>query len=132
VNGSGPRPRRHRLDLTPTVAAARVGRRFVRERLVGVLGADELDTVELLTSEVVTNAVVHTRTPTELQVVVWGDRVRVEVADGSTGPPVKQARLDLTALSGRGLRIVDALSSDWGVDTYDHGKRVWFEVYRTD
>jgi anti-sigma regulatory factor (Ser/Thr protein kinase) len=124
------RPRRHRLDLLPTTAAAGAGRRFVRERLVGLMASDELDTVELLTSEVVTNAVVHAGTTSELQLVVWDDRVRVEVVDGGGGMPAKRTDLPLTADSGRGLQIVDSLASDWGVEMGTQGKRVWFEVAR--
>jgi anti-sigma regulatory factor (Ser/Thr protein kinase) len=89
-----------------------------------------VDVVELLTSEVVTNALLHASSAEELVVQLETNRVRVEVSDSSTDPPV-QRRIEVAAASGRGLTIVDALSSKWGVQHPPNGgKRVWFEVRR--
>jgi anti-sigma regulatory factor (Ser/Thr protein kinase) len=107
----------------------RTARRFVRD----VLEDSELDnnvveTVELLTSEVITNALVHARSAPELAVRVRREAVRVEVVDVSPVIPIRRA-VDATAVSGRGIAIVDSLASEWGVsDLSDHGKTVWFEV----
>ena len=90
---------------------------------------ERLDVIVLLTSEVVTNAVLHARTEAQLTVLVTTAAVRVEVADGEPRRPVPRvAAVDDT--SGRGMQLVDALSSRWGVDPTADGKLVWFEVDR--
>ncbi len=86
-----------------------------------------VDTVELLTSEVVTNAIVHTRSAPALVVRLAGARVRVEVHDGSSAVPLVH-RPDPYAESGHGMTIVSRLARAWGVDHVPTGKRVWFEV----
>ncbi len=88
------------------------------------------DTTEigvLLTTELVTNAIVHARTDFALRVTTSQERLRVEVSDSSQDP----ARLvPIHGLEdhGRGLHLVDALSASWGVDWRDEGKAVWFEL----
>ena len=86
------------------------------------------DTILLLTSEVATNAAIHTVGKFEVAVEsLENGGVRVAVTDDS--PQVPQPRLaPLDATSGRGLSVVDALASAWGVDDHGHGKVVWFEV----
>ena len=104
-----------------SVARARA---LLAQRLIG-LGDESLDVVSLLTSELVTNAVRHGSGPVGLH-VDWGNgTVRVEVHDQSPEWPVTRA-MDRTALSGRGLRLVDGLSTDWGVLAGKPGKTVWF------
>ena len=93
-----------------------------------MVGLRVVDTVELLTSEVVTNALVHARSAPDLLVFVRHDVVRVEVCDGSPDEPVLQ-QFDPESASGRGIAIVEQLASGWGVERMpDVGKRVWFEV----
>jgi anti-sigma regulatory factor (Ser/Thr protein kinase) len=91
------------------------------------VAAHVVDTVELLTSEVVTNAIVHAESAPELVVRVADARVRVEVHDGSSAVPVV-LHPDPYAQAGRGMTIVDRLAQDWGVEHVPSGKRVWFEV----
>jgi two-component sensor histidine kinase len=87
-----------------------------------------VDVVELLTSELVTNALLHASSAEEMVIQLAATRVRVEVSDSSPEPPV-QRRIDVSAASGRGLTIVDAIAVKWGVDrNRQGGKRVWFEV----
>lgn len=91
----------------------------------------QAETVLLLTSEVVTNAVVHGgphKRGAEIQVRVehFDGRIRVEVADASEALPVLGANSQLE--SGRGLVLVDILANLWGVTPTDSGKIVWFEV----
>ena len=93
--------------------------RHVNERVI--------HTVELLTSEVVTNAILHAECPCVLVVRITRGRVRVEVQDTSRAMPVRRKPSPLAA-SGRGMTIVDKLAKDWGVDHLPGGKRVWFEV----
>lgn len=85
------------------------------------------ETVELLTSEVVTNAIVHANAAPSLVVRLGRGRVRVEVHDQHGDVPVHR-RPDPLASSGRGMEIVDQLAREWGVEHVPNGKRVWFEV----
>ncbi len=78
-------------------------------------------------SELVTNAVIHGRSAVTVEVVVRHARLRVEVSDDGEGLPRVQP-LDDAVPSGRGLRIVGVLASDWGVATNTRGKTVWFEL----
>ena len=107
-----------------SVAAAR---RFVAELLERWGRDDQVDDVTLLTSEVVTNAVMHAGSDVDVRVSLVGAVVRVEVGDHDPEPPVVRDTPVLT--SGRGLRIVEEVAVDWG--TYpvpENGKVVWFEV----
>ena len=92
------------------------------------LPVKSLEVVLLLASELVTNAVRHGVGPVGVH-LVWGDGgVRVEVEDQSPGWPVVQA-MDPDALSGRGLTLVEGLSSGWGVLAGGTGKAVWFTFH---
>ncbi|EYT78276.1 serine/threonine protein phosphatase [Streptomyces sp. Tu 6176] len=84
---------------------------------------------ELVASELVTNAVRHARGPDGGMTVTrtGHTKVRVAVTDGS--PLLPRLRVaDLLAETGRGLRLVDGLSQDWGVTPCVRGKSVWAEV----
>lgn len=93
------------------------------------IGGTANQVVELLTAEVVANAVVHGPTGAEVavKVVRKPGGVRVEVCDQSTELPTIRP-LTGPPLGGRGLTIVDTLASAWGVAPLDGGKIVWFEV----
>jgi two-component sensor histidine kinase len=78
-------------------------------------------------AEVVTNAVVHARTPFTVSVGRQGELVHVEVADGSSELPVPKAA-SLQAPTGLGLRIVEEISTRWGAEATPDGKKVWFDV----
>jgi anti-sigma regulatory factor (Ser/Thr protein kinase) len=84
----------------------------------------------LLTSELVTNVVAHAHTSCHLGVELFPDVVRVSVSDES-GAPLQPRNAKLQDESGRGLSLVEALSSNWGIITHMTGKTVWFEVPRT-
>ena len=102
------------------------------------LGRWELDELlpdaELLVSELVTNAVLHSRGDVSLTLAVADGLLEVGVTDpGPRLPP--QRRLESrtagppwTAEGGRGLRLVDRLSVEWGVVTLSQGKQVWFRL----
>ncbi len=83
--------------------------------------------VELLTSELVTNAVVHAGGPLVVEVVDDGDGVVVAVADRTEDLP-RQRPAAPADPGGRGLGILSAVASSWGVERVEHGKRVWFKV----
>lgn len=110
-------------------AAARTARRVVAACCEhAATGAECTDAAVLLTSEVVTNAVLHGGGEVQLAVDAGEMRVRVEVSDDEQRRPAVP-HVDDEAEGGRGLMIVDALASAWGVtDSPRGGKIVWFEV----
>jgi len=95
--------------------------------LAADVGAHCLDTVVLLTSEIVTNAVLHASGCVRLRVWLNPAWVRVEVADSSPVPPTLR-NYGPEAATGRGMRLVSTLTTRWGVDPDPDGKSVWFEV----
>jgi anti-sigma regulatory factor (Ser/Thr protein kinase) len=117
------------LRLPGVLASVREGRMFARD-VVREWGLDGLvDDVQLGTSELITNAVRHAGT--DLAVSLRLDtRLVVEVRDSDPDLRHPGAALDhdLLATSGRGLHIVAAISSDWGVTSIPGGKAVWFAL----
>ncbi|GHF57891.1 ATP-binding protein [Streptomyces mashuensis] len=140
------------MEVGPDPAEVGRARRWARSRLTGTgIGADEplVETLLLLVSELVTNAVVHTGGPAVLRMLFPGGggaaaagvtagcrgvrggsalrTVRVEVADVSARPPRPRcaARGDT---GGRGLELVEGLADRWGWHREGAGKRIWCEV----
>lgn len=105
-------------------------RRFVAATLRGWGCSDLVDSVSLLVSELVTNAVVHAHSEVELVVHLQRDRVRVEVIDAAD-EVVHRRDASSEAQSGRGMALIEALATSWGIDTLLAGKSIWFEVPRT-
>ena len=77
--------------------------------------------LELLVSELVTNAVLHARSSARLTIERTGDRVRVTVADDSAERP-RLRDYGADAVTGRGIFLVDQISETWGVDAADDGQ----------
>ncbi len=141
------------MEVRPDPAEVSRARRWARSRLAGSgIGADEplAETLILLISELVTNAVVHTGCPAVLRMrfpaqsgAAGGDgaaepstdkgpelgTVRVEVADASARAP-RQRRAHEEATNGRGLELVDGLADRWGWQPEGAGKRIWCEIDR--
>lgn len=111
------------LDLPSDSSAPRLARAAVSERLGDHPRHDDL---LLCVSEVVTNAVLHAGSASQLRVRTEGDRLVVEVVDRSPTLPTRRQH-DLQAPTGRGLRLLDALTVAWGTTPSDGGKIVWFE-----
>lgn len=112
------------------LASGRAARRFMEETLEQWDCGELLDSVNLLVTELVTNAVVHAESGAEVAVVLTSRVLRVEVTDHGTGDfePRRAADLDT---SGRGIALVDTLSTRWGTDPRaDGGKVIWFEMER--
>ncbi|MDR3081287.1 MAG: SpoIIE family protein phosphatase [Streptomyces sp.] len=113
-----------------SVASARS---FVRDTLQGWGFADIVDDAVVLTSELVTNAVVHAGTSAEVLCLRSDDGVRIEVADRY---PEREIPLQTTAVSmgspdregGRGLQLCAALAGRWGVEYTPTHKQVWFQL----
>jgi len=122
-------PREARLRLRADTSDIAVVRRLLR-RLLSSWRLDALveeGDAELLATETATNAVRHAGTDATVVVRYLGDRIRVEVGDGSTVLPRIRVP-DADEPGGRGLPLVEALSSGWGVTETVQGKWVWFEV----
>lgn len=132
-----------RCDCTAEATSVRRARLFVVDKLQE-WGRDELvDTAALLTSELATNAVVHTGRPYSVRVGRRRRGIRVEVADSAPEPPHLKAPLPLDGTSEvghldgsdasperlfSGLGMVDAVAARWGSDPAASGKVVWFEL----
>jgi anti-sigma regulatory factor (Ser/Thr protein kinase) len=115
------------VDLPPEPSSATRARTLARQRLEASCSNETLETVALLVTELVTNAILHARTPLLLTMESGPDAVRISVEDRSREEPALQ-RYDADAVTGRGLALVDELASSWGVDTTPWGKIVWCEV----
>ncbi|WP_232837755.1 ATP-binding protein [Streptomyces atratus] len=127
------------LEVGPDPAEVGRARRWARSRLVGSGIRDDeplAETLILLISELVTNAVVHTGCPAVLRMLFGAAEtagtagtVRVEVADTSCRPP-QQRHAAGEDTGGRGLELVDGLADRWGWQPEGAGKRIWCEVDR--
>jgi anti-sigma regulatory factor (Ser/Thr protein kinase) len=110
-----------------------IARRFAARSGCREHGVDLLDDALLLISELVTNSVLHGGPPIVLAVDCDGRGLRVTVRDGGPTMPARRTA-DAAAVSGRGMSLVDLLSSTWGVapvaDAHGPGKEVWFELRR--
>jgi anti-sigma regulatory factor (Ser/Thr protein kinase)/anti-anti-sigma regulatory factor len=81
--------------------------------------------IEVVVSELVTNAVRHARTPSELTMRISGRYLHVAVQDGSTAQPTAGLPADDLASGGRGMHIVAGVAHSWGIHTTVGGKVVW-------
>ena len=115
------------LRLPSSLDAPRDARAFARQTLAD-WGLDEhVHTVELLTTELVANVVVHVDVPVAVRLTCGSDGLRVEVDDPSpVVPELRHPTADDT--HGRGILLVDALARRWGTEQRDTGKTVWFEL----
>jgi anti-sigma regulatory factor (Ser/Thr protein kinase) len=111
-------------------AALRDVRRFVRD-ILRAWGEDPLDgALEVVTSELATNAVQHARSPFRVSISRGPAGIRVAVRDTSRVRPA-QVSGNRARPGGRGVRLVAALSASWGVVEEHDGKTVWAEVERS-
>lgn len=119
---------RRSATLAPEASSPGTARALLRDALVEAGQLRWLDAAELACTEVVTNAVLHARTPVALTVEVDPVQVRVEVRDGSPLLPL-QTDYDDQATTGRGMALVAAITSEHGIqDAGPYGKTVWFSV----
>lgn len=115
------------LALPADTAAVRQARHFARDYCSSAgVAAEATDRVVLLTSQVVTNALLHGRSAARLSVTMMGGLVLVEVGDDSRRHPYEVERSN-EAEEGRGLLLL-GLAQRWGVRDETVGKTVWFEV----
>ncbi|TGZ12713.1 hypothetical protein DV517_67970 [Streptomyces sp. S816] len=120
-------------SFEPVGRSVATARSFVRDTLQGWGFADIVDDAVVLTSELVTNAVVHAGTHAEVLCLRTADGVRIEVSDQY---PEREVPLQNSASpmaspdreGGRGLQLCAALASRWGVDYTPTHKHVWFQL----
>jgi anti-sigma regulatory factor (Ser/Thr protein kinase) len=137
VPSDGPIPASWRIALPHSTAAVPVARALIRTALTDIdSSADSIDTAELLTAELVANAVEHTAgdDPIELVVELLESGYQVEVHDRDPGSPGDLSRPgpgsapDPWQEHGRGLLLIRTLSSSCGHRPTEHGKAVWFTL----
>lgn len=120
-----------RLRLPSTARAPRDARLFLTDHACPAhVHAAAVETASLLVSELVTNAVRHAAPPLRLVVGCARAWLVVEVSDGSPDPPQDSGR-SVGSLSegGRGLPLIEALSSEWGWRAVPRdGKVTWFRL----
>ena len=115
------------LEFAPDHTAAARARQFVAQTLRAWGLEEAVEDAELLVSELVTNAILHARSPATVTIDRDGTRLRVAVCDSSPSPP-RLRDYGPDAVTGRGLLLVDRIARRWGVEMNGEGKCVWFEV----
>jgi anti-sigma regulatory factor (Ser/Thr protein kinase) len=118
------------FELPGVPSSATKARHFACDQ-VAHFSAELSDTVAILVTELVTNAILHARTDLRVGIEIRPPVVRLSVTDQSTRLPVLRhyAPDDVT---GRGLALIDALADSWGVDLTEEGKSVWCEILMSD
>ena len=121
-------PARFEKELQRNREAPRIARRSLVDWIGSALAPEGLDDAKLLTSELVSNAVLHGRGKIVLRAQLDDDSVLVEVIDEGKGFERGVRRQEFDDLHGRGLAIVDAQASRWGI--HEGTTHVWFELER--
>jgi len=124
-------PTVRRLTLPAELRSPGAARAAVRSVAVEVGLTDLLDEALLLTTELVTNVVVHANTDATLEVLADSSGLTVTVLDGLPGPILGPAAVDGAEFNeerGRGLLLVDRLAARWGTVHHPDGKGVWFHL----
>lgn len=120
--------RRACLELADHPDAVRLGRRFVTSEVAARGMSGLVEDAALVVGELLANARQHGRPPVTVCVSGGGNALRIEVSDGSPRSPIRSTR-NLSNMTGRGLALVEAVTSRWGVDRGPgNGKTVWAEV----
>ncbi len=121
-----------RVALDKSLRSPGTARRFVAQALLDLVSRDDVESVALIVSELVTNAVLHAGTACEVHLVLDGRTLRLRVLDGDDRPPVRRLAFTDELSTGRGLRLLEVLSLRWGVEPTSPpeppGKAVWCDV----
>ena len=115
------------LDLPPTARSTREARHFVDATLTDWDLTALRDTALLLTSEVVTNSVLHARSRVHVEILRADDGVTIEVSDASVRTPIRRAQSG-DATTGRGIDLLEQLASSWDVTVRSDGKTISFSL----
>ncbi|HET6360088.1 SpoIIE family protein phosphatase [Streptomyces sp.] len=127
-DGIGVRPLRVSWTVWRLPDAVAHARRFTSRTLRSWQVTEEADTILLIVSELVTNALVHTQGQVRLDFTLAGARLRVAVSDTSPRAPVKPSNVNWDATGGRGILLVQAVSASYGSVPLSGGKQVWADV----
>jgi anti-sigma regulatory factor (Ser/Thr protein kinase) len=111
----------------PELTAPRAARLMLHEALERWDQRAVLDDAALILSELVTNAVVHARSPLEVSIRHHDGKLRLSVHDQSPARP-RLGKADCEPGTGRGLRLIAELAADWGIAPSGPGKVVWAEL----
>lgn len=107
-------------------------RLFLSEALQSFEVEVDKDAAHLLTSEIASNAVRHGKEPIDVSVSVEEEGLRVSIFDRGSGFNPDELSFDQSLSAdtegGRGLQLVQLLSSEWGVRRRDEGTEVWFRL----
>ncbi|MFB7500167.1 SpoIIE family protein phosphatase [Streptomyces sp. NPDC056161] len=134
AGGEGVPPRTGSLHIQQRdLHGVKAARSFVDDRLSSWGLAEISDTLRLIVSEIVTNALIHAGSDVDLRLRAFADHVRLEVRDSDSNPPVPSPLAlaeeeNAQAEHGRGLLIVEALSNQWNTSPNGRGKTVWLDV----
>jgi anti-sigma regulatory factor (Ser/Thr protein kinase) len=118
----------HRINLPADASSCPAARKFVVD-LLAEAPEEVRSSAGLLTSEAVTNAVLHAAGPITIDVRQQGDRYRVEIRDLGRLPPTEK-HYDPDDTTGRGVQLLNRLATAWGWQPTRSGKVVWFELAR--
>lgn len=112
------------VTLPGATSSVPTARRFVESLLTSWGHADLGWAAAMCVSELAGNCALHARTDFTIRVHLTDDVLRIEVSDGSLRVPAQRSYGE-EATTGRGLRLVEAYASSWGVETSASGKTVW-------
>ena len=116
------------VTLPGATSSVPTARHFVESILTAWGQPEHGWTAALLISELSANCALHARTDFTVRVELADDAVRLAVTDGSRrSPAVRDYGTEAT--TGRGLRMVGQLATQWGVDLHEDGKTVWALIH---
>ncbi len=119
------------MTLSAELSSIGAARTFLRQTLAGWDEAGYDHGAAQVLTELATNAALHTRSPYTVRLVLEPTTLLVEVSDSSPVPPqVRQYGPEAT--TGRGIALVEALGTAWGVDRVPTGKTVWCRLAPDD
>jgi len=119
------------VELPPDETAPRRARRFLTARLaLWQAEQDLVEIAEVCLSELVTNAIIHSRTAPRVALHLDEHRLLVLVTDQGRHGVARRTEADVEDDSGRGLALVDALATAWDAERGPDGTTVWFELER--
>jgi len=117
------------VTLPETRSSAAAARQWLRDVVADDVSTQVLDDVVLVASELVTNAIVHAHSGVHVLVGPCNGGLQLEVTDKGPGTPSLSATTS-TSVGGRGLRIVNDVTSAWGVRSSPTSKTVWARFAR--
>lgn len=132
MDGSGiAHAQNYRLPLPPHPIASRQAHKVLEWALLAwCVHGPSADDAHIVLGELVTNALMHSMDVFTLALRLHGDRILIEVWDGTDATP-EVTRPDVLAVGGRGMFLVDALAKEWGVRPEEAGgKTVWAALSR--